>query len=294
MNRGGYSDEGQLAMERWLFESAIDRRIPSGEKRSGFVFTHLKPGTKGFNVDLISRELRSYSFTFFVPMPGFTADYMSVDFENLYSEDEILYVDTNALRAALEQMESRATDETGRLQGAPFNIALVGTGEAVRRALLRANWRETEMDNTVFSLAREQYYSGRPPDGVFVKHRRDGTERKILSLWLAPMRVEQDRVWIGQTVTIVGDRNNASESRLISADIDTPYFYLMQDFWYSQSLKQVGFVRASAPVPSDAQIETFSGWGYYTNGLRGILWLSEDPVGSGDVHNVGWEPMPRE
>ncbi len=47
MNRKGYSSEGQAAMERSLFDAVIDRRIPPGEKRSGFVFTHLKPGTKG-------------------------------------------------------------------------------------------------------------------------------------------------------------------------------------------------------------------------------------------------------
>ncbi|MEJ2274518.1 MAG: hypothetical protein P8Y01_08075, partial [Woeseiaceae bacterium] len=80
MNRGGYSDKGKADMERWFYENAIDRRIPPGETRSGLVYTHLTPGTKGFNVDVVASDLDSYSFTFFVPIPGFTADYMEVDF----------------------------------------------------------------------------------------------------------------------------------------------------------------------------------------------------------------------
>ena len=201
MNRKGYSGEGQAAMERSLYDAAIVRRIPPGEKRSGFVFTHLKPGTKGFNVDLISDQLRSHTFTFFVPMPGFKADYMAVDFKRLYDDDEIVELDLDTLRPALEQAEYYASDMSGTLQGLPLNVAIVGTPVALRRAFLRANWQETELGSSLVGAAREQHYAGRPPDGTFIKTRADGTERKLLSLWLTPMRVGQEPVWLGQTVT---------------------------------------------------------------------------------------------
>ena len=294
MNRKGYSGEGQAAMERSLYDAAIDRRIPPGEKRSGFVFTHLKPGTKGFNVDLISDQLRSHTFTFFVPMPGFSADYMAVDFKRLYDDDEIVELDLDTLRPALEQAEFYASDMSGTLQGLPLNVAIVGTPLALRRAFLRANWQETELGSSLVGVAREQHYAGRPPDGTFIKTRADGTERKVLSLWLTPMRVGQEPVWLGQTVTAVGGSGKAGDYSLVSPDIDTPYIYLMQNFWYSQSLTRIGFVRAGEAVSSAAPIETFSGWRYYTNGMRGVLWLSEDPVGLDEVHNLKWESMPRD
>ena len=104
LNRGGYSKDDQKTMERWFHEHGIERRIPAGESRSGFIFTHKDPGTKGFNVDLISAKLHSYSFTFFVSMPGFTADYMAVDFEGMYADDEISEVDFDGLRKALEDL----------------------------------------------------------------------------------------------------------------------------------------------------------------------------------------------
>jgi len=294
MNRKGYSSEGRAAMERSLYDAAIDRRIPPGEKRSGFVFTHLKPGTKGFNVDLISGELRSHTFTFFVPIPGFIADYMAVDFKRLYDDDEIVELDLDTLRPALEQAEYYASDMSGTLQGLPLNIAVVATPLALRRALLRANWQETELGSDFAGATREQHYAGRPPDGTFIKTRADGTERKVLSLWLMPMRVGQEPVWLGQTVTAVGIRGNAAEISLVSPDIDTPYIYLMQNFWYSQSLKRIGFVRAGEAVSSAAPAEAFGGWSYYSNGMRGVLWLSEDPVGLDEVRNLNWEQMPRD
>jgi hypothetical protein len=294
MNRKGYSDEGKAAMERSLYYAAIDRRIPPGEKRSGFVFTHLKTGTKGFNVDLISSELRSHTFTFFVRMPGFTADYMAVDFERLYADDEIIELDLDTLRPALEQADYLASDLSGNLQGMPLNIAIVGTPLALRRALLRANWQETELGSSYIDIAREQHYAGRAPDGTFIKSRADGTERKVLSLWLTPMRVGQEPVWLGQTVTAVGVTGRADEDMLVSPDIDTPYIYLMQNFWYSQSLKRIGFVRSGEAVSAAAPIETFSGLRYHSKGLRGVLWLSEDPVGLDEVRNLNWEQMPRD
>ena len=294
MNRKGYSDEGKAAMERSLYDAAIDRRIPPGEKRSGFVFTHLKSGTKGFNLDLISTELRSYTFTFFVPMPGFVADYMTVDFESLYADDDIKILDTEALRAALEQGPCCATDESGALQGSPFNLVMIGTNLAIERALLRADWQETALGSTTTTLARTQHYKGRRPDGTFVKIRSDGSERKELRLWLTPMRVGQESVWLGQTTTIVIDRTGMAGPPLSSPDVDTAFIYLMQNIWYSQSLQRIGFVRVVADIPPDAPAETFNGFRYHTNGLRGILWLSEEPVGLDDVVNLEWEAMPRD
>lgn len=294
MNRKGYSSEGQAAIERSLYDAAIVRRIPPSEKRSGFVFTHLKPGTKGFNVDLISDQLRSHTFTFFVPMPGFVADYMAVDFERLYDDDDIVELDLATLRPALEQAEYCASDMSGTLQGMPLNVAIVGTPVALRRALLRANWQETELGSSIVGVAREQHYAGRPPDSTFIKTRADGTERKVLNVWLTPMRVGQEPVWLGQTVTAVGGGGKAGDYSLVSPDIDTPYIYLMQNFWYSQSLTRIGFVRAGEAVSSAAPIDTFNNWRYYSSGMRGVLWLSEDPTGLDDVHILEWEPMPRD
>ncbi|MFW2404824.1 MAG: hypothetical protein ACN4GT_08655 [Gammaproteobacteria bacterium] len=292
MNRGGYSKEGKAAMERWFYEHSVERRIPPGETRAGFVYTHFKPGTKGFNVDVISAALESHSFTFFVPMPGFTADYMAVDFQGMYADDELVALDDDGLRDALEGLACCATDASGTLEGTPFNVALIGTGTAVRRALLRANWQEIELGAADTEGARLQHYRGRPPDGTFFKKRVDGSERKELRLWLTPLRVGADRVWLGQTGTVVGDARRKATRTLTAPDIDAPTIYLIQEFWYSQSLQRVGYVRAQEAVPASAPRTTFNGLKYFTSGLRGVLWLSEDPIGLDEVSNMNWEEAP--
>jgi len=51
-NRRQFSRQGYRDMERWFYDNGLPRNIPPGASRSGLVFTHFNPGTKGFNVDL--------------------------------------------------------------------------------------------------------------------------------------------------------------------------------------------------------------------------------------------------
>ncbi len=108
------------------------------------------------NLDFTSAHLRSFNFTFIVPMPGFTADYMTVDPEGLYAEDEIVDLTVETLRSALEALPCCSVDESGAHQGMPFNIALIGTRLAVRRALLRGGWQETAAGDSATAAARQQ------------------------------------------------------------------------------------------------------------------------------------------
>jgi len=67
----------------------VSRYIHPGETRSGFVFTHVEPGTKGFNVDLYGSGGGSQQFAFFVEVPGFEPDHAAVDFDALYDPSEL-------------------------------------------------------------------------------------------------------------------------------------------------------------------------------------------------------------
>lgn len=142
VNRKGYTREARAAMQRWFYENQVPRRLLPGESGSGVIFTHLVRGTKGFNVDIYTTE-QSLNFTFFIPVPGFRADYMNVDFAGLYEDDKIREVDIESLPSVLQSMPCCSTDASGSAVGDPFNVVVVGTGLAVRRALLHASWQET-------------------------------------------------------------------------------------------------------------------------------------------------------
>jgi len=290
-NRGGYSKIEQVEMERWFLESQMPRFIPPGESRSGFVYTHTEKGTKGFNVDVYASN-QSYNFTFFVPVPGFRADYTDVDFKHLYSEDEVQKLDLEGFRSALESHPCCSTDATGR-EGDPFNVVLVGTGLAVRRALLRGNWEETESNSPETALTREHRYQGRQPDGTFRKARPDGSESKELRLWLAPMRVNDEAVWMGQASYDMGGGSilGVLDKYRIDPDIDDARMFVMQNFWYSQSLAGIGIVGGVPAASIEAPRRNFRDSEYFTNGQRAVLFVSETPVALDEVEFLHWKRL---
>ena len=278
-------------IERWLYDNKLLRRVPAGESRSGFVYTHMREGTKGFNVDLFSSE-RSYNFTFFVPMPDFRPDYMDVDFRALYDESEIRDVAFEDFRSVAEDLPCCSTDESGEGQGDPINIIVVGSGEAMRRTLLRADWNETSADSPENEIARRHFFLGRPPDGTFHKSRPDGKENKELRLWLAPIRVDGEQVWIGQVsyeISGLGALIGIGQKQL-DPDVDSATWFLTQDFWYSQSLRRAGLVGGIPVSGIETPAENFLGQGYFTSGLRAVLFISESPVALDETVLLDWTP----
>jgi hypothetical protein len=302
MNRGKFSTQGYRDMERWFYNNGLRRRVPAGESRSGLVFTNFRPGTKGFNLDIFSNR-QSASFTFFVPIPGFEPDYAQVDFQSLYAADEYRELDQASLKTVLEDMPCCSTDETGQLNGGPFNLVLVGSPLAVRRSLLRGGWLETSVESEDTLAGRRNHFHGRPPDTIFHMDRYDGNERLQLNLWLAPWRVGSDNVWLAQVFYRYRDRpiavalrksgyleDSAIISRLIgesiSADIDSAQRFIMQNFWYNHSLLKIGLVSGAGVATLEDPGVTFQGFLYFTEGQRAVLFLSEAPVALDDARVI--------
>jgi hypothetical protein len=286
MNRGEFSDQGYEDMQRWFYDNRLERRIPAGETRSGLVYTNLRPGTKGFNVDIFTIE-SSLNFTFFVPIPGFTADYELVDFEKIYADSEIRELAAGELQAMFEDLPCCSSDASGEQSGDRFSVVLVGSPKAVRRSLLRANWDESAAGDPSTSDARLQHYRGRSPDAVFVLDREDSDERLELRLWLAPWRVDDKNVWIGQasfsnskTSLFNMDSNFFAQfaRENIAADVDSASSIVLQRFWYNQSLVKMGFVQHQVVSTPESPQRSFTGAEYFSAGHLIVMWLSEKPI----------------
>ena len=292
LNHGGHTKDARAAMDRWFYEHQMPRYVYPGESASGFVFTHLAPGSKGFNVDVNQRQ-QAYSFTFLVPIPGFNPDYMDVDFGTLYEPNELVELDAEGLRDLLAGYDCCSTDASGERLGDPINAVLVGSGIAVRRALLRGDWLESEADSPGLALARSHRYRGRPPDGTFHKSRPNSSERKELRIWLSPFRVDGLQVWLAQISYdmsgIVGD--GAFQNYRIDPDLDAARMFVMQDFWYSQSLDKLGFVAGVPASTLESPQQNFHGDNFFTDGNRVVLFLSETPVAMTDTEILDWERL---
>jgi hypothetical protein len=285
VNRRSFSRQGQADMERWFYENRLERRITPGESRSGLVYTHYLEGTKGFNVDIFSQGEAHY-FTFFVPIPGFTPDYMETDFRGRYAESQLRELNVEGLQTFLgQELACCATDVSGQKTGAPFNLVLVGTPQAVRRALLRGGWNETAHGSPKTETARKQHYRGKSPDGTFTLDRSDGNETLEIRLWASHLRVAKEPVWIGQAI-YSSPQNASLESKFlqrfaresISADIDSAMQFVYQSFYYGQSLSAAGLVAGVAAATVDDPILDFTGAEYFTLGGRIVIYLSERPV----------------
>ena len=293
--RKKFKKSSRPVMERWFYDNALPRRVPPGDSRSGIVFTHAATGTKGFNVDVHAQK-QSMNFTFFVPLPGFRPDYMDVDFQNMYRDDEIQRVSFPELRSILANTACCTANESGDEAGDPLNVAIVGTPVAVRRTLLRGGWQETQSNSELTRLARTHFYLGRTPDGTFHKSRPDGSERKELRLWLAPFLVDGETMWLGH---VSYDMSGSLFIRDLSdyhidPDVDDARMFLLQNFWYNQSLRKFALAKGVGATDIDDPRTNFLGDDYFTDGNRIVLNVSEDPVAMDETEIIMWEPLRRD
>ena len=83
------------------------------------------------------------------------------------------------------------------------------------------------------------YVFGRPQDVAIQRACTSIQERNHLRLWLAPMRYEDQPVWIGQISRDIGVRftRKTITTHKIDPDVDETRDFLIQDLWYSQGLK---------------------------------------------------------
>jgi hypothetical protein len=139
MNRRTFSGKANKKMEAYFHDQGITKFVPKGGIRSGFVFTNLDMGTKAFNVDIVGEDNQIRMFTFFISVPGLRVSHQDVDFENLYSKEEMVsYEDEASLRKALENLPCCSTNKDGTKQADPLNVVFVSSGEALHHALIRS------------------------------------------------------------------------------------------------------------------------------------------------------------
>lgn len=296
MHRREFSTEGWQDMQRFLYQNAIPRQIGPNETVSGFVFTHLSPGTKSFNavVFYASETPQFESFTFFVPVPGFVPDHADIDFKSLYTADEVQYVDRDGLRSALADLPCCNTNRDHSGQGQPVDVVLVASGKDLLRTLLRAGWSETTYERDEDYLEAAHYLYGRPPDAIFRKRSGKSTERLELFVWLSPIVAEGQSVWLAQTRHALGRRFEIGEWVLgsrIDPDVNDGRNYLLQDIWYAQGLKAWTFTSTGLTVPDDAPLLDFNGNPFFCDGLRVVMWVSGKMIALPEAQRVDW-PFP--
>ena len=294
---------------RYFFSKGHHIYVHPGTKRSGYVFTNLDEGTKSFALDLIGEDGQVRAFTFFIPVPGLEIDHRTIDFAGLYPEEDWKSVeDEENLIQYLQTLPCCTTNKKGSETGDPLNLIVVGDGDDVYHAFMRAGWDETEVVTTQsawktvvaffsggnyrYSPVSSLYVFGRSQDIALQKARSSIHERNHLRLWLTPVRFKGKLVWVGQISRDIGVRFTTKTvvTHKIDPDVDETRGYLIQNLWYSQGLERFALVGGVGAAPISTPRHNLTGDPYFTDGLRAVLWVSSDPVPFGRVQFLEWEP----
>lgn len=289
VHRASFSKEAKVSMNHYFYEMAMPRRIPPGETRSGFVFTHAHPGTKAFNVDLFggSRE-NDLSFTFFIDVPGFKPDHSEAYFQELYASEEITDLNREDLRSELTRMDRQTQDRLGENLSMPINAVIIGEPQHVLQALIRANWVEKPRTDAALAADRELLFD-RVADVVFMKNLSTSGGRNELRFWLSPMRENGTPVWLAHVTHFIGEGKGRGH---LDPELDDAAAYFVQDIWYGQGLAGYGWVQGQGQVPIDNQQQTFGGSSFFSDGHVIVMWMSGPAVSMLDVDAVDWDDGP--
>jgi hypothetical protein len=306
----GSAKKADHDMRKFFLDRKIDMHVAPGQNRSGFMFTQLEEGTKAFNVDIFTDDEQIVHFTFFVKVPGLRLDHHDVDWDSLYTAEEMLDLEKDALIEALENMPCCTTNKKSKGWGDPLNLVVIGSREDVYYAFIRAGWDETEAitrsslmkmgksflagSENRYSPVSGLYLFGRSQDAALQKARDNINERNHLRLWMSPIRYQGLPVWIGQISRDIGVRftTKTITTHKVDPDVDETREYLVENLAYSQALAKIGYVDGVGAAPIDEPRGNLTGDPYFTDGHRVVLWVSSQPKDIAEIEILQWGEQP--
>ena len=168
---------------------------------------------------------------------------------------------------------------------------MIGAVDTVLPPLARRDWHVTQTLSVTsawrtlvsslfgrpyrYSPVSSLYLFGRPQDIALQKARGTVNQRPHMRLWLAPVTLRGQPVWVGQISRDIGVRLTAKTltTHKIDAEVDETRWYLLQDLFFSDGLSRFGFVGGVGPSRPDQARTNYTGDPYVTDGRRAIFWL---------------------
>ena len=286
---GLFTDDGHEALSEHIVSMSFDsrRRILPGETVSGFLYLYKSHSSLVATIDLLGQKW-SKRISLLVPVSGYDEAQDRVrNLEQLYTAQDIVALRSeSALRSALENLPCCSADKEGAHLGWPLNLVVIGEIEEVGPAFGRRLYRYSPVGPS-FVFGREQDLSGRKFS------RWVAPQPHTVKLWLTPLRFHEKPVWIGKVNTRLGGRfgEPAKDDGTIEPDVDEARNDLIQDLLYSQTVKQIGFVKGAKCADAGKALQKTIGEFCRTDGLRAVLVFGYEEVSLESIDIFDWERL---
>jgi hypothetical protein len=306
--RGIFSSTANRARDKLFLERQIASTLPPHSRTTGFMYGILDAGVKYAHIVIAGND-RVETFDFALPVPGPAFVGMGVRADSIYLGQQIEDLDLDALRTKLSKYPCCTTNSGATRDGDPLNLVVVESQKDPLMPFVARDWHlamklgvasmlETARafifrDEYLTSPVSPLYVFGRREDVVLQKARSTINERIHARLWLTPYTFESRRVWIGQVSRDIGVRLTDQTWNLtthkIGPDVDFDRGYLLQDLLMSGMVGQYGFVDGVGAAPASAPRKNLTGDPYYTDGLRVVVFLSNQTAPLGETKRLPWE-----
>ena len=305
---GALSFAANRARDAFFLGRQMANILPPHAETTGFVYSVLDAGIKYTHV-LIAGDHRVETFDFALPVPGPAFVGTNIRAEEAYPGRKIEDLELGSLRATLAKQACCTTGADGTRDGDPLNLVVVeGRHDAIipfiargwhlARQLDVASAMETARafvfrDEFLTSPVSPLYVFERRQDLVVQKARSTINGRVHARFWLTPYSFEGRRVWIGQVSRDIGvrftDKTWNLTTHKIAPDVDFDRAYLLQDLLMSGFVERYGYVEGVGAARTSAPRANLTGDPYYTDGLRVVIFLSDQTTSLENVERLPWE-----
>jgi hypothetical protein len=301
-------EEQGTALRNALRARALPLFHAAGATSEGYVYASHVRGGRFVDVRLTG-HLRSVRMRFAVLLPTEGFDYEKSSLRELYSHvSDFPDLTVEELRQRLHDVPCCTANAEGTADGDPLNVVLVGTGKNVLASLSSSGWTFTEAI-TVDSVRRmvgaaiaEKAMPTAPVSSLYAFGRKQGialqrgrsniSQRNHMRLWLAPFRCEGQPVWVGQVSRDIGvkltRKSPTLTTHVIDPVVDESREYLLHSLLFHEAVDRFAFVRGVGEATSGNPRTNLTGDPYITDGMRLVVWLSEEPVPSDQAVNLRW------
>lgn len=313
---GALSFTANRARDAFFLERQIAGILPPHSTTTGFVYGVLDSGVKYAHV-VIAGKNRNEAFDFVLPVPGPSFVGTNIRAKVIYPGQSIEDLQLDPLRALFAKQPCCTTNANGTRNGDPLNLVIIESQQDPIVPFVARGWHLARTLNVASAIQTARaflfrdafltspvsplYLFSRPEDFGVQKARSTVNERVHARFWLTPYAFEGRRVWIGQVSRDIGVRLTYQTWNLtthkIAPDVDFDRNYLLQDLLMSGFVERYGFVTGVGAAPPSAPRTNLTGDPYYTDGLRAVVFLSNQTRSLEDVDKLPWEvpvPLPAE